>query len=357
MVAFARSQLADPREVAVYHVWNRVVRRAWLCGQDPLTEKDYSYRRRWIVEREQLLAQLFAIDIAFHAEMSNHLHLVLRTRPDLVDTWSDEEVIRRWLTITKLTRNFADQLEVPDPARVRMKASDPKYVAQVRLRLSNISDFMAALQEYIARRANTEEGVSGRFWETRFGSRRCTDEASVLVCGIYVDLNQIRACEAETPEQSTHTSAHDRIVARAQRQAAEKATDSTTQQPPLRDSWLCPLELEQGPNAEVRPGVGSTTPWRASDKGILPMSCDEYLDLLDWTGRQLQAGKAGTIPSHLQPILERLHVRPKRWIELVESLDHSFRRALGRLESLLRAAVAAGQRWLHGVTLAAALFA
>ena len=163
MVAFARNKLADPREVAVCHVWNRVVRRAWLCGQDPLTEKDYGYRRRWIVQRQQLLAQLFAIDIAFHAEMSNHLHLVLRTRPDLVATWSDEEVIRRWLTITKLTRNFTDELKAPDAARVRMKASDPRYVAQVRLRLSNISDIMAALQEYLARRANAEDGVSERF--------------------------------------------------------------------------------------------------------------------------------------------------------------------------------------------------
>jgi hypothetical protein len=36
-----------------------------------------------IEEVEQQLARLFAIDIGFHAELANHLHLILRTRPDL----------------------------------------------------------------------------------------------------------------------------------------------------------------------------------------------------------------------------------------------------------------------------------
>jgi len=134
MAACARAKLFDPREVGVYHIWNRVVRQARLCGVDRVTEVDYGYRRDWITTREQLLAQLFAIDIGFHAELSNHIHLVLRNRPDLVDTWSDAEVIRRWLTITKLTRSFTDELTEPDAARVRMKASDPDYVAKVRLR-------------------------------------------------------------------------------------------------------------------------------------------------------------------------------------------------------------------------------
>ena len=41
-------------------------------------------------------------DASFHVEMQNHLHLLLRTRPDLVSLWGDEEVARRWLTISRL---------------------------------------------------------------------------------------------------------------------------------------------------------------------------------------------------------------------------------------------------------------
>jgi hypothetical protein len=47
---------------------------------------------------------------------------------------------------------------------------------------------------------------------------------------------------------------------------------------------------------------------RASNKGCLPMSFGEYLDLLDWTGRQLRDDKRGAIPQELAPILQRLHI-------------------------------------------------
>ena len=71
------------------------MRRAWLCGIDPLTGKDYEYRRQWIRETEQAFVALFAVEVGFRVEMGNHLHMVIRNRPDLVATWSDEEVVRR----------------------------------------------------------------------------------------------------------------------------------------------------------------------------------------------------------------------------------------------------------------------
>jgi hypothetical protein len=52
------------------------VRRAFLCGYDRVTRKNYNYRRAWIRKQEQQLARLFAIDIAFHSEMQNHIHLI-----------------------------------------------------------------------------------------------------------------------------------------------------------------------------------------------------------------------------------------------------------------------------------------
>jgi hypothetical protein len=150
--------------VGVYHCWNRCVRRAWLCGQDSLTGNDYEYRRDWILEREQLLAALFGIEIAFHAELSNHLHVILRTRPDIVLGWSDEDVVRRWLTIRKLTRHLDDTpVEIPE-AEVRLKLGDPRAVEQYRKRLSSISWFMGSLCEYVSRRSNREAQVTGHFW-------------------------------------------------------------------------------------------------------------------------------------------------------------------------------------------------
>jgi hypothetical protein len=37
------------------------------------------------------------------------------------------------------------------------------------------------------------------------------------------------------------------------------------------------------------------------------MSLNHYLELLDWTGRQLRAGTRGAIPAHLTPILGRIN--------------------------------------------------
>ena len=127
---------------------------------------DYEYRRLWVVQRERTLAGLFGIEIGFHAEMSNHLHVIPRTRPDVVETWSDDEVVRRWLTITKYTRHFEERPVQPE---VRLALRRPDSVSEYRARLSDVSWFMACLTEYVARRANQEDNVTGRFCRPDIG--------------------------------------------------------------------------------------------------------------------------------------------------------------------------------------------
>jgi hypothetical protein len=365
MPACARKKLLDPRSIQVVHCWARCVRRAFLCGLDPLTGKDYTFRRRQIVRQEKLLARLFAIDIAFHAEMSNHLHLILRNRPDIAATWSAEEVVRRWLSITKLTRNFDHRIVEPSAAEVERQARDPERVATLRLRLSSISHFMAALDENTARRCNRQDGCTGRFWEARFGCRVLVDESAILVCAIYLDLNQVRAGEADSPEQSYHTSVYDRIVAWRQRQGCPlpREPDGTREddrpddlESMPADGWLCPLTLEPGPAVDVRSGLGSATPWRASDKGILEMSLEEYLGLVDCAGRQLRSGKKHAIPADLAPILERLHLREATWRDAIEQFERQAGHVVGRACHVAQYAAQAGRRWFRGIRHCARVF-
>jgi REP element-mobilizing transposase RayT len=210
MAACPRAHIVRSGEVGVYHCWNRCVRRAFLCGHDPLTGKDFDYRRGWLQSQEQILARLFAVEIAFHAEMSNHVHLVLRSRPDVVEHWSDDEVVRRWLKITRLKRGQDKEPAEPTEAQLQEQLARQGRVAQLRRRLWSVSWFMGALCENIARRSNDEDRCRGKFWESRYGCRDLADEAAILVAGIYVDLNPIRAGEAQRPDEACHSSAYDR---------------------------------------------------------------------------------------------------------------------------------------------------
>lgn len=359
MAACARGEIVRPGEVGVYHCWGRCVRRAFLCGQDPLTGNNYQHRRRWLQDVQRHLAGLFAIDVGFHVEMSNHFHLVLRTRPDVVEAWTDEEVVTRWLRIAKLKRAAQDTRWdpahwQPSEKETQVQLADPERVLQLRGRLSSVSWFIGALCENIGRRANREDGCRGRFWETRFSSRNLADEGAILVCGMYVDLNQIRAGEAATPETSQHTSAYDRIAGRKVRTAEGVGGDAMKRVSP--DHWLCELTLQESVESDVGAGLRSQTPGRASDKGLLPISLDDYLQLLDWTGRQLRGDRRGSIPHHLAPILERLHVRADAWLETIEQFETCFGHVVGRAHQVTQAAARLGRRWLYGAAGAAQAF-
>jgi hypothetical protein len=165
------------------------------------------------------------------------------------------------------------------------------------------------------------------------------DKGAILACSIYIDLNEIRAMLAATPESSVNTSAFYRILARLKRQmrqAAEIDGSQTSSPSPLDhqpgdpDAWLCPINerdrapllgpvgvesvtasqrilagtvgLELENSAEANLGTVNKQ-WR---HGFLDMTVDAYLAFLDWNARRLVPGKSGAMDDRLPPILERL---------------------------------------------------
>ena len=99
VVAFASD------EIATIHVMNRVVRRCFLMGIDELTGKNYDHRKTWVENELKRLSTGFGIDLLTFAILSNHFHLILRSRPDVVATWDDTEVARRWLILCPVRKS------------------------------------------------------------------------------------------------------------------------------------------------------------------------------------------------------------------------------------------------------------
>ncbi len=80
------------------------------------------------------------------------------------------------------------------------------------------------------------------------------------------------------------------------------------------------------------------------------MARDDYLALVDWTGRQVRSDKPGAIPDHLAPLLARLQINQSRWVVTVNSYGSLFHRVAGRVESIMAAARQAGKSWLAGLS-------
>ncbi|MBB3209201.1 hypothetical protein FHS27_005039 [Rhodopirellula rubra] len=182
MVRLARRETIDPNEVVVAHICNRTVRRCFLMGDDAQSGKNFDHRKVWIEQYLRQFAANFGIDLLGFAILSNHFHLILRTRPDVVARWSDEEVARRWMMLCPHRRNTDGSPCLPSEPEIKSIAGCPVKTQEIRQRLSSISWWMRLLCQRIAMRANREEQEVGRFWQDRYRATVLTDEASLLAC-------------------------------------------------------------------------------------------------------------------------------------------------------------------------------
>ena len=165
-----------------------------------------------------------------------------------------------------------------------------------------------------------------------FSCPNLLDVGAILACSIYIDLNEIRADLAATPENSPNTSAYRRILRGSCGRCAEASASVV-----LPDKSACP----------------AIKPWR---HGFLPVSLDEYLKLLDWCGRQVRGDKAGSIPEDLAPIVERLGIVAEELVDTIREFPQRFRHLAGTVEQFRKRAAQAGRRWLQGVRNAAEYF-
>jgi len=358
MVRLARCETLDPSEVSVAHVFTRVVRRCFLLGDDPVSGKNFDHRKVWIEQYLQHFSACFGVDLLAFSILSNHFHLILRSRPDVVATWSDEEVARRWLLLCPHRRSPDGSPAQPSEPEINSIAGCPVKCAEIRSRLSDISWWMRLLCQRVAMRANRDDGETGRFFQDRYKAVKLVDEASLLACAAYVDLNPIRAAIAQTLETSDHPSVQHRIEAMVREREAtethaiapEREGSEVRTKPPVdplhrSDDFLAPLTIDEA-TGEVGPCVSGTGK-RASDKGFLPMSLTDYLQLLDWTAREVRPGKTGSTGRDVPGVIQRLGWELTAWTEFVRESGKLFQCVTDQPDNVHRLRSQRTQRRFH----------
>jgi hypothetical protein len=230
--------------------------------------------------------------------MSNHYHLVLKLCPEQLNGLSDDQIMDRWCALFKgplLVQRYRDGETLAAP-----EAETVGDIVNVwRTKLSSISWYMRCLNQPIARQANLEDRCTGKFWESRFTSQALKTEEALLSCMAYVDLNPVRTGIATRPETSGYTSIQERIQPAFNLQ---HAINSQRQAGDLLE-FKAPLKpLLQFEASEVN----------QSQTGIF-FAFQDYLELVDWTGRIIRHDKRGFIDSASPPILSRLQISPEQW--------------------------------------------
>ena len=352
-MVIARGKFVKENEVGTYHCISRCVRRAFLCGEDIYSGKNYEHRRGWIRDRLKELSLIFGVEVFSYAVMSNHLHIVIRNRPDLVKSWSDEEVVKRWSWLFPKEREDTGNPLPPIPAYVQNFLKDSEKLLVCRQRLGSLSWFMRCLNEKIARRANQEDQCSGRFWEGRFKSQPLLDEGAILACMAYVDLNPVRAAMAEDLEESTFTSIYDRLLAERARKRLEKLKSEEAFKSAMTQEQERCVEKEQNLIEDASWLVsldGENSPF----EGSIPLQ--QYTDLLEWTGKNIKADKIGHLPPPLESVLDRYDLDADLWVSNVAEFGGLFYRIVGSLEKIFEYAKSRGQKFFCGYSGSAQLY-
>ncbi|MBI2799192.1 MAG: hypothetical protein HYX63_16485, partial [Gammaproteobacteria bacterium] len=88
-----------------------------------------------------------------------------------------------------------------------------------------------------------------------------------------------------------------------------------------------------------------------------PFNLQDYLELVDTSGRVVRAGKRGAIPAQVPRLLTVLGLAPDEWFKTVTQWQARFELFIGAPHRLRQIAATRGWRWVHGLAAGRRLYA
>ncbi|WP_230404261.1 MULTISPECIES: hypothetical protein [Undibacterium] len=286
--------------------------------------------------------------------MSNHYHLVVHVDVSRARSWLDQEVGRRWAKIFSLPllvdRYLNGELVIQAEISVAQKT-----LRLWRDRLRDLFWFMRALNEPIARRANEEDQCTGRFWEGRFKSQAVLDEAGLLACCVYVDLNPVRAGIAKTPELSDFTSIQQRLmqkrIRRLPRKEDTERAPTSEKNSDISHRFSALSKAKSGWNSHRHfPKLHRfANDLNADPAKGMPFRLVDYIVLVDWTSRVVRKDKKHAVDEKLPPILSRLGFTRENFEEHMQAKAMRRGTVIGQLHRIRAYACHLKKRCVVGV--------
>lgn len=332
MASYARKEIIRPNQVAVYHCWATTLPKMVLCGKKG--KKDYDHRKEWIRARLVQMSEVFAVEVCGYSINKDRLDVVIRVRPDVAKKWSKEEVARRWKMIHPQDRDRELEFETVKPSKQQTQEllADKGQLEECRKRLFDVTWFVRDLCEAVARRMNREEGRKGRVWYGRFRTRQILDAPAALAACVALEASPVLSGCTGDIAQGGYSSACDRIAG-VKARAKAKARAPRSNDP---DAWLNPLDAGK-PRGK--------TP----AKSAFPMNPSDYVQVVEWTGKQFAAKKMDAAPpADVAAAIKKMGLDPENWLEFVANLNERFTRAVGSPALMAKEAKRIGKSWFRG---------
>ncbi len=315
----ARQEILDASRGGTYHLITRCVRRERLL--------DRGERKAWLCRGLAGWLGHMAIDLLGYSVMGNHLHLVVRLRPDVAEGWSAMEVTRHALAVLPVRSGPGMEPLSVTPALVERYSGNGRWIAQQRMRLRSPSWLLRLVKQEIARRANAEDDCTGHFWESRFTSVALLDQAAVLACLVYVDLNPLRAGLVRDPVASDCTGIRHRYA----RVVGDGRADADAN------------DADLGRRLVAMPQCAPDDRW-SGDAGRWNLAEADYVALVRETARAC-SGHGRQAVANAIAVVRSWGIEPAVWTQAMARGGTMTGSVVGGPEARAKWCQAAGQKW------------